>query len=532
MFPKILEKKILGNFEIDKEFLEQFCKKNAQLWKKEGQSDQYIYIGLFMVEKWIPWLERKLLYAKGLEEKTGAVPIVIDWGYNEELEKFYASYGIGCVSMKKEMFTNFTGCMYGLCKAIFFFLFEGTGEKMVHKKYKGVSIGHFVYDTIIRTNQDIYTVRKARNGVCFKKIWTTYWFLNSLKRVCKKYPPIHYIFDDLVYDEGMIAEYMRSLGSEISNFDLDNRRLHPDYTKEIIFWPDLYKHMMKQEIGQMEETQKQENIAHAQAMLEERFLGKNGNIRDSKAAFTGKKEGSREELIACMGLDPNKKNVVFCCHTLSESAHRCSSQAYEDTYTWMEETMKYVRDKDSANWIIKVHPIAAKKYGEGGVLEGLYEKYKSENLYWFPDEYNSSLVGQLADVVVTIYGHVGSEYSCLGIPVILSGNAEYAEFGYTTDAFTKEAYEKALDQAHTLERLTEEQRKTAELVFSCQNSRKQKTSDSFNEKMTELNWKFDEVTLAGKTVKDLNTETLKWVEQYCEENDIRKSDYYTAGSGK
>ena len=532
MFRKSIAKKILGKFEIDKEILAQFCKENSKLWEQNESVGNYIFIGLFMVEKWIPWLERKLLYAKGLEEKTGAKPIAIDWGYNEDLEKYYASYGIGCISMKKEMFTNLPGCLYGLGKAFFFLMFQGKGKNIVSKKYKGVNIGHFVYDTIIRTNQDIYTVRNARNGICFKKIWTTYWFLNSLKKVCKKYPPVHYIFDDLVYDEGMIAEYVRSLGSEISNFDLDNRRLCPDYTKGIVFWPDFYKHIMKQEIAQTSEGTKQEYIAHAQAMLEERFQGKNGNIRDSKAAFTGKKDGSREELVSYMGLNPNKKNVVFCCHTLSESAHRCSSQAYEDTYTWMEETMKYVRNNDSANWIIKVHPIAAKKYGEGGVLESLYEKYKSENLYWFPDEYNSSLVGQLADVVVTIYGHVGSEYSCLGIPVILSGNAEYAEFGYTVDAFTQEAYEKALAEAYTLEELSEEQKKTAELIFACQNRRKLPTADKFNEKMTELNWKFDEEILAGKSVKDLNSETLNWIEEYCRKHDIRKSDYYLAGSNR
>ena len=107
MFRKSIAKKILGKFEIDKEILAQFCKENGKLWEQNESVGNYIFIGLFMVEKWIPWLERKLLYAKGLEEKTGAKPIAIDWGYNEDLEKYYASYGIGCISMKKEMFTNF-----------------------------------------------------------------------------------------------------------------------------------------------------------------------------------------------------------------------------------------------------------------------------------------------------------------------------------------------------------------------------------------------------------------------------------------
>ncbi|MDE6607777.1 MAG: hypothetical protein K2K54_08500, partial [Lachnospiraceae bacterium] len=256
----------------------------------------------------------------------------------------------------------------------------------------------------------------------------------------------------------------------------------------------------------------------------------NGDVRDSKAAFTGKKEGSREELVSVMGLNPDKKNVVFCSHTLSESAHRCSRQAYQDTYTWMEETMKHVRDNDSANWIIKVHPIAAKKYGEVNVLENLYAKYKSENLYWFPDEYNSALVGKLADVVVTIYGNAGSEYSCLGIPVILAGNAVYSGWGYTIDAFTEEEYKQALDRVKEISPLSEAQTNTAKKVFAYLSSKMNKELDAFSEKMTELTWKFDTELMAGKSVKALNTEAIKFVKEYGEKEDIRKTDYYLKGN--
>ena len=59
-----------------------------------------------MVEKWIPWFESKLLYAKGIQERTGEKIVVLDWGYNEELVQLYASYGIEFVSLKEKMFKN------------------------------------------------------------------------------------------------------------------------------------------------------------------------------------------------------------------------------------------------------------------------------------------------------------------------------------------------------------------------------------------------------------------------------------------
>lgn len=532
MFQKIkekLEKKLTGKFEIDESVLEQFCTENKNHWKDGGKEDGYIFIGLFMVEKWVPWLMRKLIFAKGLEESTGRKPIVTDWEYNKKLEALYDSFGIHYIALKKEMFSNIKGCLYGLMKAVFFFLFDGTGAGMIKKKYHGRNVGQFMYDTIIRTNQDIYTIRNARNRICFKKVWTTYWFMSSLNRLCGHYRPDFYVFDDLVYDEGMIAEYMRQCGSTVLNCTMDNRFLLPEKSKGIVYWPDFDKEVMQEKLNSLTEEEKTAYVLRAKEELEERFQGRNGDVRDSKAAFTGKKNASREELSKIMGLSAEKKNVIFCAHTLSESAHRCSEQAYQDTYTWMEETMKYVRDKEQANWIIKVHPIAAAKYGEGNVLESLYEKYKSENLFLFPDEYNSALVGELADVIVTIYGNAGNEYSCLGIPVILAGKATYSGLGYTVDAFTKESYERALDKADHLEPLTEEQTKTAKLVFTYLSRRTCRDLDSFSKKLTELNWKFDTCLMAGESVERLNNEALSFVEDVEKQGNIKESDYYKTG---
>lgn len=530
---KIIQKKIEGKFDIDEQVLANFCEENIRIWsqnkEKLSSQSEYCFVGLFMVEKWMPWLEQKLIFAKGIQEKKGVNVIIVDWGYNENLEKLYKSYGFDFLSLKKEMFADFWGCLYGILKGAAFFIFEGTGKKMIDKKYKDGNIGQFMYDTVIRTNQEIYTIQNARNKVCLKKVVTTYWFMHSLNKVYKKYQPIYYIFDDLIYDEGMIVEYMKRHGSKVINCTMDSRLLVPDYTKDVIHWPDFDKNIMKQKLEQLSEKEKQEYIERAYEVLAERFQGKNGDARDSKAAFIGKKECSREELVSVMGLNPTKRNVVFCAHTLSESAHRCSKQAYQDTYMWLEETMKYVGENDSANWIIKVHPVAAVKYGEGNVLERLYEKYKTKNLYLFPDEYSSALVGKLADVVVTIYGNAGNEYACLGVPVVLAGNAMYSGLGYTIDAFTREEYEKALDNVNDIPPMTEVQKNTAKLVFTYLSKRINQNLDDFSKKMIEINWRFDTEMMAGRSVQDLNTETIEFITEYSKLKDIRETNYYITG---
>ncbi len=527
-----IRRKIRDNFEIDKQLLEQFCEENRKVWTTQNENfkDKYIIIGMFMVEKWIPWFESKLLYAKGIQERTGEKIVVLDWGYNEELVQLYASYGIEFVSLKEKMFKNWFGCLHGIWKAIKMYIAGGEGTKLCAMKYKGCDIGHFMYDNTIRTIQDIYTIRNIRNKACFKKIWTSYWLLSSLDKVYKKYPAAHYVFDDLVYDEGMIIEVLRNRQVEISSYTLQGQNLRPDWEKATIFWPDFEQKMYFDWLEGKNEDDRKLLTEEADKKLAERFRAENGNVRDSKIAFLGKKESDREELAKFMGLHPERKNVIICCHTLSESAHRCSEQVYEDTYSWIEETMKLVRNNTKVNWIVKVHPIGATKYGEVNVVESLYEKYRSENLFLFPDEYNSALVGKLADAVITIYGTVGGEYSCFGIPVILAGKAAYSGLGYTIDAFTKETYEKILENVDQyMKPLNEEQREKAKLYFMYSLRKNQIDADSFGTELYEQWWDFDTALNSGKPVREYNNRALKYLQKYMLQNDMKETACYMAG---
>lgn len=523
--------KIREDFQIDEQLLNDFCEENQKYWEKQNGKlkDKYIIIGMFMVEKWIPWFESKLLYAKGVQERTGEKIVVFDWGYNEELSKLYQSYGIEFVSLKEKMFHNRMGCLSGLFRAVKVVLAGGNGTRLSDLKYKGCDVGHFMYDNTVRTIQDVYTIRNVRNKMCFKKVWTSYWLLSSLDKVYKKYPPAHYVFDDMVYDEGMIIEVLRNRNTKISSYTLQGQKLTPDL-KNTIYWPDFEQQMFFEWLEQQTEDMKKNLLEEADKKLEERFRAQNGNVRDSKIAFLGKKEANREELGKVMGLHPDRKNVIICCHTLSESAHRCSEQVYEDTYSWIEETMKLVRNNPKVNWIVKVHPIGATKYGEVNVVESLFEKYQSDNLFLFPDEYNSALVGQLADGVITIYGTVGGEYSCFGIPVILAGKSAYSGQGYTVDAFTKEKYEKVLENiTDYLEPLKEAQKEKAKLYFMYSLRKNQIIADEFGTELYNQWWDFDTALNSGKPVKEYNNRALNYLQQYMKKSDMRETACFIAG---
>lgn len=529
-----LKQKCYKKFDADTPQVEQFAEVNQAFWKEHDKKIQkkdgeYIWIGMFMVEKWMTWMQPKFLFAKGLEEQHHYRTLVLDWEYNEKLEKIYQSYGFEFISMKLRMFQNVFGFLYGMVKAIGTFITKGTGHQLVGLTYKGRQIGQYIYDNTIRTKSGVYTLRNARNKMVFKKVLTSYWFLHTLNKVAKEYCPKIYIYDDLVYDEGMIAQFMHQKHVELMKCGVAGIIRHIPWAEGPQFWPDIYGDIVRNDILNLSEEEKKQIIAEATTDIEQRFLGNNGDVREAQSIFKNKQECTVEELKQIMGLHQDRKTVVIFAHCLSENPHKCSIQLYDDSFTWLDETLKYVRELDNVNWVLKGHPIAAAKYGETGVMEAMFEKYKNDNLFWFPNEYNSALTTQLADAVVTVYGTAGAEYTCLGIPVVHTGKAFYANFGYTEFPQTIDEYHNILRNIHKLQPLTEEQKNMAKLVFVCNNRCRKTHFDDYDDRMNELDSLFYQDLAEHKTYETHNHQTFQAIMDYMDNNDILRTVYYQNG---
>lgn len=526
-----IKKKCYKKFDVDKEILESFCKYNETFWSQEEdiQGNGYIWIGLFMVEKWMSWMQAKFVFAKAQEEKYKLNTLVLDWEYNEELEKLYQSYGFEFVSLKIKMFQNPIGFIYGMLQAIWAFVTRGTGKRLVGLSYKGRQIGQYIYDTMIRTNKDIYTVNSTRNKLCFKKVMTSYWFLHTLDQIAKKYEPKIYLFDDLVYDEGMVVQMMHQKHAKLVKCGVGGVFHEVSWSDIPQFWPDVFRESVKKEIESLSEDEKKQYIEKANLDVVAQLQGKKGNVREAEFIFKNKQECTGEELKQIMGLDPNKKTVVIMAHCFSENPHKCSKQLYEDSYTWLVDTLKYVRNIDNVNWVLKGHPIAAVKYNETGVLEGIFEEYKNENLYWYPNEYNSNLLAQIADAIVTVYGTAGLEYPCLGIPVVHTGRASYEGFGCTRFVESIEAYYEQLKNMDKIERLSEQQMEMAKIVFVAYSGMRKRKFDALDDRMHQIDALFYKDLTQHVSYDVHNNMTLQEIMAYMKEHDIKETTYYQLG---
>lgn len=535
MFGKVteaLKKKCFKKYEVDQNILDAFCEMNKAQWRREdatASENGYIWIGMFMVEKWMSWMQPKLVSAKAMEEKYQLKTLVLDWEYNEELEKLYASYGFEFVSLKIGMFKDPIGCLYGIWKAVWAFIFLGGGKNIVKLTYRNRQIGQYIYDTVIRTNNGIYTIEHTRTPLCFKKVWTSYWFLHSLELVAKKYKPSIYSYDDIVYDEGMITQMMHARNVRLVKCGIENVITEIPWSEKPQYWPDLYANVMRAEIEGLSEEGRKAFIERADRDIERQFSGLTGDTREAELIFKNKQEIAVEDIKKIMQLDPNKKTVVIFAHCLSENPHKCSIQLYEDNYTWLVETLKFVREIDNVNWVLKGHPVAAAKYRETGVMEAIYDEYKNENLHWFPNEYNSKLITQIADAIVTIYGTAGREYSCLGIPVVHTGKSNYADFGFTHFPKTIDEYHEILRHMDQIKPLTEEQIQMAKLVFISFNNIRNAKHDAYNDRMKELDAMFYQDLIKQESFEKHTNQTLQEIMDYMKEHDMRETIYYLQG---
>ncbi len=537
-----LKAKCYKEFDVEKDVLDTFVKTNAKYWDvdlekskadfdlTDGQ-DGYIWLGLFMVEKWVSWMQPKFVYAQALSKKYNLKPIVLDWEENDELRELYASYGMPLICVKKRMYKNVSGMLYGMCRAIGAFLTCGTGKKIASLRYKGRKVGNYIYDTIIRTKDHVFTLEKGRSTLCFRKIFVTFWFLNTLEKIADEYQPKMYLYDDIVYDEGMIIQMMHRRHARVMKLGLTIFHREIPYSDTPQYWPDIFNQAIKHDFANMSDEEKQKYLDRANAELEERFKGKNGGTCEGELAFRNKQECTPEELKKIMGLDPNKKNIAIFSHCFSENPHKCSTQVYEDSYSWLRDTLKVIQGIDNVNWIVKSHPVAAAKYGEEGVVDGLYEQYKAPHIFLYPNEYNSNLIRGIADAIVTVYGTAGFEYSCLGIPTVHTGSATYTGFGFTT--FT-DTYDKYVEQLHHMDQvkpLTEEQKDMAKLVFVYHNVLRDGVYDEFDKKMQFHNQDCFRAYCDKEKMTKPNGEALQEIMAYMKDNEMTESIYYRLGMG-
>ena len=357
----------------------------------------------------------------------------------------------------------------------------------------------------------------------------------ALEDYLKKHTPQVFINDDFAYHEGILIKLFLKKGAKVyASSNVGERETFLNKDDEVVRLMEYGYSKIKEDFKNVPEEAEQ----WTDLFLEERFLGKNGREID-RGAFYGKNVISRKELTEQYKINPDKKNVVIMAHTFTDAVFNYGNYYFRDYYDWVEETLKLAQNITNVNWILKPHPTRSAYNESEDSIEQLFEKYKKEHMHFLSDDVSAESIKYIADVVVTIGGNAGGEFSCFGIPAVIVGKPYYHGFGFTMEPSTREEYDAILKKAHEIEPLTKEQIKTAKQVFYLRlNMPKKKDEIYFDDEFANLlNLNYQEMIqsmalryFAGNEgTKEHNGRILKLVTEYAEEHDLHDTAYYRKG---
>lgn len=164
-----------------------------------------------------------------------------------------------------------------------------------------------------------------------------------------------------------------------------------------------------------------------------------------------------------------RPNVFILPHAISDAPRLvCRHNFYRDYGEWFVETLKIVKDIPDVNWIIKDHPWSS-VYGQEDYIRSVFEKYKTENMFWMDIEYSGLSIKDVADCVITCVGDAGIEYWAYGIPTITVGDAYYCNWGISYQMKTLAEYEKTLKN---ISNIPKPSKQSVEMAQKCIMARK------------------------------------------------------------
>lgn len=442
---------------VSEKMLNKFYEISSKFWKEndkiEKKEEGRIYVANFWSSSFANCFPR-ILYAKGMQENIPAEVVILRDAYNRELKKFYEAFGCKGIFFRRMISEKKGVLLKGMLLTILFWLTGHSGNDLLKLKYKNIKIGEDIYEHIVRKNSGLYSIDKLVLTRDFKSIVLCYCIAICSYNIFEKNPPLFYLCMDTTYIERITlrlaanfnAQIIQMMGRGIINI------IKLRGNEDILNWQSFTK------MGANQECIRQDYRQYIKEYFEKRFSGLGD--KEAKYAFKGKKILEKQDFLKRMHINNGKKNVFIMAHCFTDAARSSNFLLYRDYYNWLEETLKIASTITDVNWIVKAHP-TRKHYGEGDEVLELVNRYNAGCLIYMPDELSTSVVREVADVIVTCMGTAGVELACFGIPVVIAGDAWYAGEGFTIEPKTISEYKRVLQKIDRIGPLDDDQIDTA-----------------------------------------------------------------------
>lgn len=459
----------------NKKDIDEFVKINSKIWKKtkKGNYKECIFIDGMLAQ--VENIFKGACMAKVIEDIYKYDSIAILNKYRKDYISIYKSYNINYKILSIEIIKNIFYSLAPFFKALKLLINGINGKELINLKYKGIQVGDIIYDSVIRYNFNIYTIESFN----FKNIKESYKIFFTIVKVMyivefankefQIHTPKYYLTTHLAYEYELFVRLAIRYKAEVISIPLAAYKVFKIKNKELKNFTPCYNDEFHKIVEKYLSEIKNESecIIQAEKYLKAKFCGDTKN-KYTRFIYKNSKNSSKDKFFNLIKMDSNKKNAVIMCHILSDNVHSSIKMLYKDYYTWIEETLNFVSNITDVNWIIKPHPLK-EWYGETKVIEDLVYKYNNNNLYIYPNNLKSEFISEIADVIITVQGTAGIEFSSKGIPVIITGEAFYSKFGFTIEPKTKEEYLELLKSINNINLLSDVQIRKAKMVLYCYN---------------------------------------------------------------
>lgn len=436
---------------------DKFIYQNRKVWGKKNIDDgsKYCYIAHW-TPNYLASLLPQLIFARGLAEQESVKILVLSHKVDDSWVQFNESFGATQEIMQKKLSDKIKGVL----TALFLILKKTSGEEVIAMHYKGIPIGKCIYDHIVRFTEDQFTIQRLAWKNRYK-LYDVFSTLSCVYRIFRKKKPSYYIPFERCHIEGVLTIMAAYMGAEVIQCTANGRVIYLGSGDKMLIRYHDHASVMLSELMEKDFPEDYADIVKNE--LYSKFAGKG----DEDHAFSNKKVISRQKFVEINGLDGKKKNAVIMSHVFSDEPHSSEFMLFKDYYKWYESVLERASRIKSVNWIVKAHPWRA-AYGESDEAYNTFLRYKTDNMVWCADEYSSESLIDVADVILTVCGTCGTEFSCFGIPIVLAAKAYYSGYGFTIEPQTVEEYYAILEKLHQIAKLSEEQVDWAHKVFySC-----------------------------------------------------------------
>lgn len=268
------------------------------------------------------------------------------------------------------------------------------------------------------------------------------------------------VFNHGIYvPQGLVGEVCRKLKVRVVNWNPAYRR------HSFIFSHDnTYHHTMMEEPVEKWERLKWNKTLEKNLLdyLKSRWFGTRDWIW-----FCDEPETDPEKIQAQIGVDFSRPTIGLLTNVIWDAQLHYPTNVFSSQIEWVLETIDYFVRRSDLQLLIRIHPAEIKGTlpSRQPMLEEIKRRFPklSGHIKIIPPESRiSTYVAMNHCDSVLIYGtKTGVELSCMGIPVIVAGEAWIRNKGITIDPNSREEYFRMLDNLPLKRRLTDGEKERA-----------------------------------------------------------------------